>query len=260
MNGLIEQFGANQTAGFMLVLGRIGPMFLLAPLFSSRSLPMRARGIAAVALAVGFAPLAVAGRQIPLDTLQFGSLMLKEILVGLAYAFVVASLFAAVSAAGSLLDTLVGFSFGSLIDPLTGTQSAVLQQAYVMFATMVFIAIGGDRLMVFGLARTYDTVPLLAFPSMTTLTAGVTHAFAGILASALAVAAPVVIALVITDAAFGAVSRVVPTLNVFAVGFPAKIATGLLLVGATLPFAAGWIADQVHVSVGSAFHTIAPAR
>ena len=42
---------------------------------------------------------------------------------------------------------------------------------------------------------------------------------------------PVLLALILTDAAFGVVSRVVPQLNVFAVGFPAKIVVGLLLVG-----------------------------
>ena len=259
MSALLQQVGENQVAGFVLVLGRLGPMFLLAPLFSSRIVPMRARAVAAVALAVGLSPLAVHGRTIPLDALGFGGLMLKEILVGLAYAFVIASVFAAVSAAGSLLDTLVGFSYGSLVDPLTGTQSTVLAQAYGLFATMVLIAIGGDRLMIFGLARTYDTVPLLATPSLRAMTGGVDHAFVSILGSALALAAPVVIALVITDAAFGAVSRVVPTLNVFALGFPAKIAVGLLMIGATLPFAANWISDQMQSSVGAAFHTIARA-
>ena len=38
--------------------------------------------------------------------------------------------------------------------------------------------------------------------------------------SALEIAAPVLLALLITDVAFGVVSRVVPQLNVFAVGFP----------------------------------------
>ncbi len=66
--------------------------------------------------------------------------------------------------------------------------------------------------------------------------------------SALEIAAPVLIALLITDVAFGVVSRVVPQLNVFAVGFPAKVAVALLLVGASLPFVAGWIArPDVHL-------------
>jgi flagellar biosynthetic protein FliR len=66
------------------------------------------------------------------------------------------------------------------------------------------------------------------------------------------VAAPVLVALLITDVAFGVVSRVVPQLNVFAVGFPTKVAVALLVVGASLPFTANWISNQLTVSVGDA--------
>ena len=70
---LIAQFGEQQVASFLLVLGRIGPLFLLAPMFSSRMMPARAKSVAAVALAVGIAPVALrtagsAAGQIP-DTL-----------------------------------------------------------------------------------------------------------------------------------------------------------------------------------------------
>jgi len=47
-------------------------------------------------------------------------------LVGLAYAFAVAAVFSAGDGGGLVIDTLVGFSFGSLIDPLTGNQSMVI--------------------------------------------------------------------------------------------------------------------------------------
>jgi flagellar biosynthesis protein FliR len=66
------------------------------------------------------------------------------------------------------------------------------------------------------------------------------------------VAAPVVVALLITDVAFGVVSRVVPQLSVFAVGFPAKVVVALLVVGATMPFVGGWISQQMSISVGAA--------
>ena len=69
-------------------------------------------------------------------------------------------------------------------------------------------------------------------------------AFSGIFAAAIQICAPVLLALVLTDAAFGVVSRVVPQLNVFAVGFPAKVTVGFVLVGASLPFVAGWLARR----------------
>ena len=70
------------------------------------------------------------------------------------------------------------------------------------------------------------------------------------------IGAPVIIALIIVDAAFGIVSRVVPQMNIFAVGFPAKMIIGLTLIGATLPFVSGFVADQLQLSVAQALHAL----
>lgn len=256
LEALLRHLGENQVAGFILVLGRIGPLFLLAPLFSSKLIPARGKSVCAVALAVGIAPIALAGHHVPLEVGSLAELMLKEILVGLAYAFALSALFAAVATAGSFLDTLVGFSYGALVDPITGNQSAVLTQAYILVGILVLIAIGGDQLMIKGLARTYDLVPLLDSPSLPAIAAGAQSAFSQVFLSSIELAAPVVLAIVITDAAFGIVSRVVPQLNVFAVGFPAKVVVGLLLVAATMPFVAGWISGELQQDVGSALQAI----
>ena len=47
-NELLAQFSEQQVAGFFLVLGaRSRPLFILAPLFSSKMIPTRARAIIA---------------------------------------------------------------------------------------------------------------------------------------------------------------------------------------------------------------------
>ena len=53
VNQILAHFSENQVAGFMLVLARVSPLFLLAPLFSSKMLPARARGIVAVIAIAG---------------------------------------------------------------------------------------------------------------------------------------------------------------------------------------------------------------
>ncbi len=68
--------------------------------------------------------------------------------------------------------------------------------------------------------------------------------------------AVVLLALILTDAALGIVSKVVPQINVFAVGFPAKVAVGLLLVGVSLPFAANWLSDELQRSVTTALQSL----
>jgi flagellar biosynthesis protein FliR len=256
VNELIARFGEQHVAAFVLVLARLSPLFVLAPLFSSKLVSARVRGIVAVGLAIGISPVVSKGVTLPLGIYDLVWLVLKEMLVGATFAFAVGALFAALSSAGSLLDTSIGFSYGSLVDPLTGNQSSVLAQAYALVGTLVFIAIGGDGWIVQGLARTYDLVGLRDAPDLGHLISGADAAFGAIMISALEVAGPVMLALILTDAAFGVVSRVVPQLNVFAVGFPAKVVVGLLLVAATLPFVANWISGELQQDVGAALQAI----
>jgi flagellar biosynthetic protein FliR len=258
-NEILAQFSEQQVAGFLLVLGRVSPLFMLAPLFSNKLIPARGKSIVAVALTVGIWPIASqtgTRHKIPLDAFGFSALMLKEVLVGIVFALVLACLFAALSAGGSLLDTVIGFSFGSLVDPVSGNNSSLISNLYAMLGVAVFVAIDGDSWVIEGLARTYDAVPLLSAPDIGTATQGAQLAFAGVLPAALMVVAPVLLAVVLTDAALGVVTRVVPSLNVFSVGFSAKIAVGLTVMAASLPFVANWVDGQLQQSVSNALHAL----
>jgi flagellar biosynthetic protein FliR len=252
MTQILSQLAGNQLAGFILVLARVTPLFLLAPPFSSPMIPPRVRGIIAVGISIGLAPIALHGHHIPSDPFTLAVLIVESLLVGLGFAFSFAVLFAAVETAGALADLGAGFSYGGLIDPVSGNEGSAFLHVYSLFGIAIFLIIGGEAWVLRGLARTFELVPLTSAPRITTLFGGVEHVFSTVFASALEIAAPVLIALLITDAAFGVVSRVVPQLNVFAVGFPAKVAVALLLVGASMPFVAGWIANQMSTSVSAA--------
>ena len=252
---LLARFSEQQVAGFFLVLARISPLFLLAPLFSSKMVPARARAVIAVALTVGILPVVQRG-PIDLSILGFGGLILKELLVGLAFAYALAAMFAAMQAAGALLDTLIGFSFGAMVDPVTGTQSTVLSQMYALFGVAIFITLGGDGWVVKGLARTYDAVPLSEAPAIGSMVQGAQVAFSGIFVAAFMIGAPVLIALIIVDAAFGVVSRVVPQMNIFAVGFPAKMIVGLVMIGASLPFVDDFLGGRLQETLTIALRSL----
>jgi flagellar biosynthesis protein FliR len=253
---LITDFGEQRVLAFFLVLARLSPLFILAPLFSSKMVPARVRAIIAVSLAIGLSPVVSADTHLPTDVLAIGSLLAKELLVGSAFAYALAATFAALAVAGSFLDTTIGFSYGGLVDPVNGNQSAVLSLTYSMIGLMVFIAIGGEAWVIKGLARTYDIVNLVQYPSIGHIINGASGAFIQVFTSAIEVAGPVMLALILTDAAFGMVTRVVPTLNVFQVGIPAKVVVGLLLVGASMPFVAGWLGDQLQTDIGLALDTL----
>src|SRR5262249_41583253 len=107
---LLAAIGVRNVIGFFLVLARVAPLFLVAPLFSSRQVPARAKTIVALAFTLGLYPLAVAGQTLPTEVAEIVGLIVKELLVGLAFALCIALLFAAIETAGSLLDFMVGFA------------------------------------------------------------------------------------------------------------------------------------------------------
>jgi flagellar biosynthesis protein FliR len=248
--------GGSTTIGFFLVLARISPLFILAPMFSSKLLPGPARGIVAVALAIGLTGIATRGQQIPSEPLAVLALLVESFLVGLGFSLIVATVFAAVEMAGWLTDSLSGFSFGSMVDPINGSQGGVITQLYGLIGLVIFIAIGGDAWLLRGLARTFQLVPLTHGPQIASLVGGSLQACGSIFSSAVEVAAPVILAMLITDVAFGMVSKVVPQISVFAVGFPVKIGIGLLVVSASLPFIGSWLSDQIAASVGLALQSL----
>lgn len=260
LSQLIRQLGGGaQVTGFFLVLARVSPLFILAPLFSSKILPARVRGIVAVGLSIGLTGVAMHGQNVPTDPMAVAGLVVVQVLIGLLFAFAVSALLTAVQTAGGLTDIVSGFSFGATIDPINGNQGGVFSQLYALVGAAMFIAIGGDAWMLRGISRTFTLVPLTKAPKLDSLVTGAEQAFASIFVSAIEVAAPALLALLITDVGFGMVSRAVPQLNVFTVAFPLKVGVSLLVVAASLPFLGGWMSDQMVTSVGTALHSLSIA-
>src|SRR4029078_1232702 len=83
---LMGRFGEQHVTAFILVLARVGPLFVLAPMFSSKLVPTRVRGIVAVALAIGLSPVVSKGVTLPTGVMDVTWLVLKEMLVGGAFA------------------------------------------------------------------------------------------------------------------------------------------------------------------------------
>jgi flagellar biosynthesis protein FliR len=246
----------TEVLGFLLVVCRVGGLFVLAPGFSATMIPNRIKLMLAMALALAMMPIAVHGQTVPLDAGDYVMLMLKELGVGLIFAFPMALVGAAVQAGASLLDTLIGFSFSSVLDPVNNQQVAILGQFYSLFAVLVLLMSGGDHIMIEGIGASYRALPITAYPHIGALTSGALTAFAQVWAIGLEIAAPVLVALVITDAAIGLVSRAVPQMNVFVVGMPAKILVGMTVIAATLPFVSNQVQGALQQSVIQALQTL----
>jgi flagellar biosynthesis protein FliR len=245
----LPQIAITQVIAFGLVLARVSGLFILAPVFSARAVPAQARAAVAAALALALTPLAQQGQEVPSDPVQAALLVVKEGLVGIGFAFAVGAIVAAVQFGAGVVDTLIGFSYASIIDPFSSIQGGVMGQLYSIFVAVVLVVTGGVQIMVAGLAGTYDVVPLTASPSFSSLSQIALDGFARVFVLGLEITAPVIIALIVVDSALALVARAAPQLNVFAVGLPAKILVGVAVVGASMPFVAGHVSDALETTV-----------
>jgi len=250
----LSQLAGGSLVTFVLVLGRVGGLFVFAPFFSARMIPIPVKMACAAGLAVTIAPLAAAGHVMTSDGLAVAGLLIKEMAVGLAMSFAIGAIVAAVQAGAGLLDALIGFSFAAIIDPITNLQNAILGQFYSMFAVMIVILTGGDHFMVEGMAASYRAVPLDSYPSLNALAGLAMHGFASVFVIGLELTAPVLIAVVIVDAAFALMARAAPQMNVYIVGLPAKIATGFVVLAASLPFLATHLQSDLESAVRTALN------
>jgi flagellar biosynthesis protein FliR len=253
----LPQLAGAQLVDFVLVIARIGPLFLLAPVLSATFLPARAKFVMAAAISLALAPVAGHGVKVPNDPIRLALMFSQEIGVGIAFALSLAVLAAAIEAGASLLDTTVGFSFGALVDPITGNNSAVLGRTYMIFSTMIFVIGGGVQLMVAGLARSYDLVPLGSFPSTGGLAKLAVDGLANVPVIGLELVGPVLLAVVVTDCAMGLVARAVPQMNVFVIGLPIKVIVSFAVIAVSLPFVSQHLQSDLQQSLTDTLNVFA---
>lgn len=226
-----------QIITFMLVVGRLSGLFMIAPIFSSPMIPPRLKLMILLTLALTITPIVsgTATQPVPTGIVELLVSMVTEILMGLALGFSVAIVFSAVQVAASFIDTSIGFSMANIIDPLSNTQATVLGSFYSIIATLIFLGIGGLHWMLAAFKESYTVIAVGQTPDFEKILDHLFTTFGTLFGMGFQIAAPVLITLLLCDVVLGIVSRVVPQMNVFFVGVPLKIGVGLLAVIIALP-------------------------
>lgn len=218
----------SQITGFLLLACRVAGVTAVAPLVGSQRLPMRVKAALALAISAVLAPCAGPAPECG-GAVEMGLTAAGELALGLAIGFAAKLIFATVQMAGEMADMQSAFGFAGVVSPQTGERVSVIGQLQMSVAWLVFLGADGHHVVLHGLAASLAAAPLgggagMAAPALT-------HATAGLLATAVRIAAPIVAAVMLADFALGLLTRAAPQMNLLAIGFPIKLAVGL---GATL--------------------------
>ena len=214
---------------------RISAMFAAAPIFSARSVPVRIRVLLAFFIAFLIMPVIPEPPVVDLISGEALLISISQVLIGFAMGFILQMVFSAFVIAGQSIATAMGLGFASMIDPQNGVQVPVISQAFLIMATLIFLALNGHLIFIEVLVKSFHNMPVGPFaPSKDALWQLVIWG-GDMFAGGMLVALPAVAALLLVNLAFGVTSRAAPQLNIFAVGFPIMIMVGLSFLILTLP-------------------------
>jgi flagellar biosynthetic protein FliR len=226
---------------FVLAMGRVGGLFLLAPIFGSRLAPVRVRAALVFFLALTMLPVLsaehgaeLAATATPLTVL---AAMAREVAIGAAIGLAAQFVFSGMQLAGQLAGIQMGTGLSNLVDPQSGEQLTTLAQFANVLALLVFLGIDGHHMLIHAVADSFAAVGIGGgLPSVEGI--GMLLVLAGsIFVIALKLSAPVMLLVLLVNAAMGVLAKVIPQLNVFIVGFPLNVAAGLFGMVAALPYA-----------------------
>lgn len=213
---------------------RLGPLFVLTPVFGVADFPIRLRVLLVFAFAILLVSAAAPSPALPLS--GTGPLLAGaagELVLGVAFAFGLMAAFAAFQFGGRALDIQIGFGVATLFDPTSRVQSPLLGTAFNLLAIAVFFAVDGHHAIVRAVADSMARVPVGV--GLGQLDFGVVVAqFGSMFGFALGLIAPALVALLLLDVAFAVVARTMPQMNIFIVAMPIKVAVGLFVMALTM--------------------------
>jgi flagellar biosynthetic protein FliR len=240
-----------ELLAIMLGAARTGAWMMLCPPFSSRLIPGTVKALLSVGLTLPMAPY-LRGTVPSLRTSDIIASAVLQIFVGAALGFITALLFAALQAAGDLLDLFGGFTLSMGYDPLSMNQSSIFGRFYNLVAVTILFASDGHQLIMRGFLQSFRTMPLNLTFDLSTFSQLLLKGTGEMFLAALQIAGPLIAVLFLTDVAFGLLNRVAPALNAFQLGFPAKIFLLLTLSGlaiTTLPQVIETLVDRAVTAV-----------
>ncbi|WP_230976497.1 MULTISPECIES: flagellar biosynthetic protein FliR [Georgenia] len=230
---------------------RVTVFLVVAPPFNHGAIPGTVKAMLGVGLALAMASTLTV--PVDLTATAFIGMAVSEAVIGGGLGVLVALVFSAVQTAGRLVDMLGGFELGQAFDPMTMTHSGPFGRFFQLIAVVLLFASDGYQLVVGGLARSFQALPLGAVLDLGSLAENLAGGLTQLFLAAIQVAGPLIAVLFLADVGLGLLTRVAPALNAFALGFPLKILITLSLGAITvaaLPGVVSWLSDEAFRGIG----------
>lgn len=234
----MEALGITQGqfwAGILL-LARVAGLFTFVPPLSNPIVPRRVKAAAALVMTFSLLSLGVAGQVVPPGGFVEMTLMVaREAAIGLMLGLTAQILFLAVLFGGQVMGTQMGMNVASLMDPQFQASVAEVSYIYYYGAMLMFLAVGGDRMVIETFVGNLHALPLGRSHVPPVAVKAMIFWTGEIFSTGFSLVAPVMASLFATSVLLGILARSVPQINMLMLGYSLKIIVGLLVMALFLP-------------------------
>ena len=228
---MLSLLAADVVERFLTMLwpmARISALLLVAPVLPLDAVTVRIRIVFALVLTFFVYPLF--DWPVIDPTSAAGLLeLVNQITIGILMGLILQVVLAAVATGGQAIAGSMGLSMANMMDPNLGNVP-VIASFLVILASLIFLGLGGHVLLLELLIQSFEMLPigqgLLSLNAVGQLLGWSSMMFLG----AVLLALPLLVILLAVNLGLGVVVRAAPTLNIFAVGFPAMILAGMAML------------------------------
>lgn len=229
-----------EIGALLVALVRTSGLAVSAPVIGDRTVPVRARLVAVVAIA-----LAVGANRRGVTYAEVPEIAILELGVGLLTGLTARFILARAQVAGQLIGLSLGLGFASAYDSHAGESASTVSTLLNTLAGLAFLAAGGLEAIARGVAAdpaTPGQVLVLGDMLIAQGTAAMGHG--------LAIAAPVVIASLVANLGLAVLGRAAPSINMFSVSLAAALLAGGLALSGSGSAVIGALSDSARDAVG----------
>ncbi|WP_076410945.1 flagellar biosynthetic protein FliR [Shewanella sp. UCD-KL12] len=240
----------DTIASYMWPLFRVSSMFMVMAVFGANTTPTRVRLLLSMAITLAIAPVLPPVENVELFGVAAIFVTLQQILIGTAMGFISILVMQTFVLTGQIIGMQTSLGFASMVDPSSGQQTPVIGNLFLLLTTMIFLAVDGHLVMIKMLVMSFETIPIsnkgISVASYKLLAEWGAYMFG----AALTMSMTAIVALLLINLSFGVMTRASPQLNIFAIGFPVTMVSGLIILWLTLTpimehFGSVWSSAQV---------------
>lgn len=218
---------------FLYPFTRISAFLLASPFYSIEAINLRFRIALAALLTALYLSYFDSVVYDPLTGEGFIQLIYQAA-IGIALGFSLQLVSAAITLGGQAISNSIGLGMANMFDPALGNVP-VISQLLIVLSTLIFLLIDGHLILIELIFNSFRSFPVGAEIPGEALIQAIMDWSPMIFSGGLLIALPLIVTMLLVNIGLGIITRSAPSLNIIAVGFPAIILVGMVLLVLAMP-------------------------